>query len=123
MGNSKYLHFYYLCKKQTTGMQFIEAFHLTGIVIGLATFIIIGIFHPIIIKAEYYFGTGCWWVFLLAGITGLAASIFVESTFWSAILAVAGASSLWGIGELFQQRKRVDNGWYPANPNRLNRRK
>ena len=39
----------------------------TGIIIGLATFLIIGIFHPIVIKAEYYLGVKCWWIFMLAG--------------------------------------------------------
>ena len=28
-----------------------------GILIGLATFLIIGLFHPLVIKGEYYFGT------------------------------------------------------------------
>jgi len=27
-----------------------------GLIIGVATFIIIGIFHPIVIKTEYYWG-------------------------------------------------------------------
>lgn len=31
-----------------------------GIIIGVTTFFVIGIFHPIVIKAEYYFGTKCW---------------------------------------------------------------
>ena len=42
--------------------------NFTGIIVGLATFLIIGVFHPIVIKAEYYLGTKCWWMFLLAGI-------------------------------------------------------
>ena len=39
-----------------------------SIIIAAATFFIIGIFHPIVIKAEYYLGTKCWWMFALAGI-------------------------------------------------------
>ncbi len=35
-----------------------------------------------------------------------------------ALLAVWGASSLWSIGELFEQRRRVEKGWFPANPKR-----
>ena len=42
--------------------------NFTGIIIGAATFFSIGIFHPIVIKAEYYFGAQCWWAFLLAGL-------------------------------------------------------
>ena len=50
--------------------------NLTGIITGLATFLIIGIFHPIVIKAEYYLGTRCWWMFVIAGIIFGAASLF-----------------------------------------------
>ena len=42
--------------------------YFSGIAIALATFFIIGLFHPIVIKTEYYFGTRPWWIFLLAGI-------------------------------------------------------
>ena len=35
----------------------------SGLIIAVITFLIIGIFHPIVIKCEYYFGTRCWWVF------------------------------------------------------------
>lgn len=90
----------------------------TGIIIGVATFLIIGLFHPLVIKGEYYFGVKCWWAFLLAGITTIAASFFVEEVVWSSLLAVFGASSLWGIGELFHQRKRVEKGWFPKREKR-----
>ena len=35
--------------------------NFTGIIVGLATFLIIGIFHPIVIKAEYYWGVKKGW--------------------------------------------------------------
>ncbi len=92
--------------------------HFTGLIIGLATFAIIGIFHPLVIKGEYYFGVGCWWVFLLMGIAAVGASLFVEDVLWSTLLAVWGASSFWSIGELFAQRKRVEKGWFPKRPGR-----
>jgi len=38
--------------------------NFNGIIVGLATFLIIGICHPIVIKAEYHFGKGCWRAFL-----------------------------------------------------------
>ena len=81
--------------------------HYTGIIIGISTFLIIGLFHPLVIKGEYYFGVKCWWVFMLAG------SLFVRDIVWSTLLAVFGASSFWSIGELFEQRKRVARGWFP----------
>ena len=40
----------------------------SGILVGLGTFLIIGLFHPIVIKSEYYFGVKCWWVFFVVGI-------------------------------------------------------
>ena len=38
-------------------MEFIDSYNLTGLVIGISTFLIIGLFHPVVIKCEYYFGT------------------------------------------------------------------
>lgn len=94
-------------------MEFLETYNLTGIVIGIATFLIIGIFHPLVIKGEYYFGVKCWWVFALMGVVSITASIVVENIFWSILLAVWGASSFWSIHELFEQRERVKKGWFP----------
>lgn len=87
--------------------------YFTGLVIGAATFAVIGIFHPLVIKGEYYFGVKCWWVFFLMGIAAVAGSLFIENVLWSTLLAVWGASSFWSIGELFEQRKRVAKGWFP----------
>ncbi|MBO5902992.1 MAG: DUF4491 family protein [Tidjanibacter sp.] len=84
-----------------------------GLIIGIATFLIIGVFHPIVIKAEYYFGVRCWWVFMIAGIAGLAGSLFVDGTILSTLLGVFAFSSFWSIGELFEQRERVRKGWFP----------
>ena len=42
-------------------MDFLQEYNLTGIAIGLSTFLVIGLFHPLVIKGEYYFGTRCWW--------------------------------------------------------------
>ncbi len=94
-------------------MEFLAQYHLTGIVIGVATFLIIGIFHPIVIKGEYWFGVRIWWVFLLMGIAAVAGSLFVDNVLYSTLLAVWGASSFWSIGELFEQRERVRKGWFP----------
>ncbi len=90
--------------------------HIDGPLIGLATFLIIGVFHPVVVKTEYYFGTRPWWIFLLAGIACVSAALFVDYTPASAILGVAGFSSLWSILELFEQRKRVRKGWFPKGP-------
>jgi hypothetical protein len=92
--------------------------NFTGLIIGVATFLCIGIFHPLVIKAEYHFGTGCWWVFLVMGLGCIAGSLLVASTILSTLLGVAAFSSLWSILELFKQRKRVEKGWFPKNPKR-----
>ncbi len=89
-----------------------------GLIIAIATFAIIGIFHPIVVKTEYYFGVKVWWVFLLFGLVFIGASMFVNNPIVSTILGVIGCSWLWSILELFQQRKRVDRGWFPKNPKR-----
>lgn len=88
-----------------------------GLAVGLATFLIIGVFHPIVIKGEYYFGVRCWWVFLLAGIALCAASIFTGGVL-SILLGVTAFSCFWSILEVFEQRERVRKGWFPANPKR-----
>lgn len=90
--------------------------NFTGIIVGLATFIIIGIFHPIVIKAEYYLGARCWWVFLLAGILFGALSLLVNHLIFSTILGVTAFSCFWSILELKQQRERVRKGWFPEGP-------
>lgn len=90
--------------------------NISGIIIGLATFLIIGIFHPIVIKAEYYLGTRCWWIFLLAGIIFGATSLIISNMIISTILGVTAFSSLWSILELKEQKKRVEKGWFPEGP-------
>ncbi|MGI6150792.1 MAG: DUF4491 family protein [Christensenellales bacterium] len=90
----------------------------TGIVIAACSFLAIGVFHPIVIKCEYYFSTKIWPVFLVFGLALLACSLFVANTVLSSLLGVIGCSSLWSIGELKEQAKRVEKGWFPKNPNR-----
>ena len=89
-----------------------------GFLIGAATFLIIGAFHPLVIKGEYYFGVKCWWAFALLGIAGVIGSLMIHNDIVSTILGVTAFSSFWGIGELFTQKKRVQKGWFPKNPKR-----
>ena len=90
--------------------------HLTGILIGAISFLSIGVFHPIVIKAEYHLGKECWPAFLIAGIVLMVVSALAENVVLSSALAVVGMSSWWSILELFEQEKRVQKGWFPANP-------
>lgn len=92
--------------------------HFQGLLIGLFTFLIIGVSHPIVIKTEYYFGTRPWWIYLLVGIAAVAAAIIVADIMISSLLGVAGFTAFWGIKELFEQEERVRKGWFPRNPKR-----
>ena len=89
-----------------------------GLVIGAASFLIIGVFHPIVIQCEHHFSEKIWPAFLLGGLVACCASLFVGNAVISAVLAVLGFAMLWSIGELKHQAKRVEKGWFPKNPKR-----
>ena len=89
-----------------------------GILVGLGTFVIIGVFHPIVTKTEYHLGKKTWPLFLIGGIVFCATSIFIENVLASSLLAVLGFTSFWSIKELYEQEERVKKGWFPANPKR-----
>lgn len=87
-----------------------------GLIIGLVAFFVIGIFHPIVIKGEYYFGKRIWPIFLVLGIIFLVASLYIKDSTISAIVGVIGFSCLWSIHEIIEQEERVNKGWFPRNP-------
>lgn len=89
-----------------------------GIIIGLTTFLIIGLFHPIVVKSEYHFGVRIWPVFLLAGLLFCAGALFVGSPILSGMMGVTGFTCLWSIRELHEQKQRVEKGWFPRNSKR-----
>jgi len=89
-----------------------------GLLIGVITFLIIGLFHPVVVKAEYYWGTKSWWLFLFVGIGGLIASLLTTELILSAVFGVLSFSSFWSIKEVFEQEERVLKGWFPKNPKR-----
>lgn len=102
--------------------EFLASYHMLGLTIGLCTFLIIGMFHPAVIKGHYYFGVGCRWWFAVSGVITLAAAIMVTDVFWSSILGVFAFSCFWSILEVKQQEERVRKGWFPANPKRKGKR-
>lgn len=89
-----------------------------GILIGIGAFLIIGILHPVVIKAEYYIGKKIWPIFLVTGISFLVLSLFIENIIITALTGVLGFSLLWSIRELIEQEERVKRGWHPKNPKR-----
>ncbi|HIY87283.1 MAG TPA: DUF4491 family protein [Candidatus Bacteroides pullicola] len=98
--------------------ELLTEYRVAGLALGICTFLIIGLFHPIVVKAEYHWGTRCWWLFLLLGLGGVVASVCVADLFVSALLGVFAFSSFWTIKEVFDQEKRVRKGWFPKNPRR-----
>ena len=89
-----------------------------GLILGAGAFLCIGFFHPLVIKAEYYFGVRSWWVFLFAVLLAAVGSLFVNNVYVSIFLGIFAFSAFWGIGEVFKQRERVRKGWFPMNPKR-----
>jgi hypothetical protein len=92
--------------------------NFSGALIGLIAFIIIGIFHPVVVKTEYYFSHRVWPIFLVLGIASIIGSLFVSNPIVTACLGVLGWTFMWSIRELKEQRERVEKGWFPDNPNR-----
>lgn len=90
----------------------------SGIILGFAVFVIIGVFHPLVIKAEYYFGVKSWIAFLIAGIITSVWSLFIQDMMISTLLGVFGFSCFWSIKEVFEQVDRVKDGRFPKNPKR-----
>ncbi|MDR1510640.1 MAG: DUF4491 family protein [Synergistaceae bacterium] len=89
--------------------------NISGILIGLAAFVIIGVFHPIVIKTEYFFGKRVWPLFLAVGIIACVVSLFISGGVFSSLLAVLGFTAFWSIKELHEQEERVNKGWFPEN--------
>lgn len=91
--------------------------NLEGIFVGIASLLVIGAFHPLVIWCEYYFTQRVWPIFLVAGLLFLAAALFTPGLL-STFLGLLGASCLWSIRELKEQTQRVERGWFPKNPKR-----
>ena len=85
----------------------------SGIIIGFSAFFIIGLLHPVVIKGEYYFGTKIWPLFLIGGLMCIGLSILLHNIIISSIMGVLGFSLIWSIHELFEQKRRVEKGWFP----------
>ena len=92
--------------------------NFTGIIIGAAVFLSIGICHPITIKLEYYFGRKGWWRFFIPGVICTVISLLLDYYLSSSYVSPFAFSCFWGIHEVFQQEMRVLRGWFPENPKR-----
>lgn len=99
-------------------MDFLATYHLQGLILGLCSFLIIGICHPLVIKGEYHYGLRFKWVFLAAGVLLCIASLLTGNILLSSLMGVGAFSCFWGIREMNQQQERVRKGWFPRNPKR-----
>lgn len=87
-----------------------------GLALGIVTLFIIGLGFVWVIRGEYYLGY-LWWPYVLAlGLLLVFGSLFIHSTWGSALMGVFGASLVWGSTELKEQAVRAEIDWYPYNP-------
>jgi len=96
----------------------IITFNLEGFLVGLIAFLLIGVFHPVVIRVEYHYGKKVWPFFLITGVVALLTSLFLEQRMFSVILGVLGFALFWSTLELFKQHERVLKGQARKNPNR-----
>jgi len=90
-----------------------------GLLMGLATLLIIGLGFPLVIQGERKFGF-LWWPYMMAvGIIFIVASLFVQVDWLAVVIGVLGATFVWGSTELKEQAVRTEIGWYPFNGNKI----
>lgn len=88
-----------------------------GFLLGLAAFVMIGLFHPVVAKMEYHLGKRSWWMLFFPGLACLAATFFLRPVA-SIILGCLAFSLFWSTLELFYQHERVLKGRAKRNPKR-----
>jgi len=62
--------------------------YFDGIIIGLIAFIMIGLFHPLVIYGEYHFGVKICTLFFCFGIISCIILIIIENKIISATIAI-----------------------------------
>ena len=96
-----------------------ETMNYFGFFAGVMTLIVIGLGFPLVIQVERLMGM-LWWPYMLAaGVVLVIVSVFVASAWPSLLVAVLGATFVWGSTELKEQAARVQRGWYPDHPDKL----
>ena len=93
--------------------------NVTGLTLGIATLLIIGLGFVWVIRGERYFGF-LWWPYVMGfGVLLVVASLLVSSVWVSALLGAFGASLIWGSTELKEQAVRAEIGWYPFHARKI----
>ena len=91
----------------------------SGLLIGIATLIIIGFGFIWVIRGEHYLGLLWWPYFMGMGILLVAGSLFIPVIWGAALVGVFGASLIWGATEFKEQAIRAELGWYPFNGKKI----
>jgi hypothetical protein len=81
---------------------------LAGIAIGLATLVLIGFGHAWVKWLLRYLGARTAPFVAVLGIGLIGASLFVNDWFISALLGIAGFTTVWGAREIVQHRKEYE---------------
>ncbi len=78
-----------------------------GVVLGVYTFVMIGVLHYAVVKIERVIGAQVWPLFILLGFFFGAWSLFTENILNSTLLGVSAFLFAWSGPELKKQRERV----------------
>ena len=78
-----------------------------GLIIGVYTFVMIGILHVAVVRVERVIGAHIWPGFVVLGAVCGAASLMTVDVLVSALLGVSGFLFAWSGPELRKQRERV----------------
>jgi uncharacterized protein DUF4491 len=90
-----------------------------GLLTGVATLLIIGLGFPLVILGERLLGYH-WWPYMMAtGLLLVGLSLLMRADWLSVLIAVAGATFVWGSTELKEQAVRAQLGWFPFNPHKI----
>lgn len=87
--------------------------YFENLIIGLVVFLMIGIFHPIVIKSEYYFGKRVCVVFLVLGIVFGSLAVHMDDNA-GIVIAMLSFTCFWSVVEVLEQYERVEKGWFKA---------
>ncbi|MEX2144031.1 MAG: DUF4491 family protein [Anaerolineales bacterium] len=90
-----------------------------GLIVGIATLLIIGLGFPLVIQGERRFGYLCWPYMLGIGVLIIGVSLFVPVDWLSVVFGAIGATFVWGSTELKEQAIRAEIGWFPFNANKI----
>ncbi|MDR1348885.1 MAG: DUF4491 family protein [Prevotellaceae bacterium] len=80
--------------------------YFTGLIVGASVFLLIGLFHPLVVKAEYRLGKKrLKLIFGAVSLISIATSLFTN-VLLSIYLGCFGFSCFWAIFEADKQEKR-----------------